>query len=1034
MRHPVRGLAGAVLAVVVAAATAGFAVGGPLAAVAAPADGRLGDYLSTQPDPGSFPLVAAGQAAPLVVDAADYPGVVRAVGDLQADIGRVTGATPKVSAGAVPAGARQVVLVGTIGHSALIDGLVAAGKLDVGGIAGKWETSLEQVVSQPMSGVDSAFVIAGSDQRGTIYGAYDVSRAMGVSPWNWWDDVPARRHDALYALPARHTQGTPAVKYRGFFVNDENPQTGTWAPNVFGKGMAPGYPSGLNHRYYEKVFELALRLKANYVWPAVWGRAFAEDDPDNQATATRYGIVMGTSHEAPMTCGIEEWNRHVAKNAAGDPVGDPYGGNGQWSYRQNQAAVEAYWTKCFTRMFREKSDMVLTLGMRGNGDTALPDGSGIDLMKSIIAKQRQIIAQVTGRDPRTVPQVWTLYKEVQRYWDEGLRVPDDVTVVFTDDNWGNIREFPDRTQPPRNGGYGLYYHFDYVGASRNYKWVDTVNLADTWEQLHAAASYGDDRLWVTNVGDLKNEERPLQFFLDYAWNPDAIPASGLGDWERGFAAQNFGPDAAAGVAGVVHQYGQLQAIRKPESTNRRFTRNANGSITTDDTMTPFSIENYDELARVTDAWQRLAQQAQQVGQRLPAADQDAYYELVLYEVKATANLYALRQAQFLNHQYATQGRAATNAYADAAQARLADDTAMSNYYNTTLAKGKWKGWQTQTKIGYGDKARYGNNASWSDPPQPDQIYPALQRITVPRPAEMGVAVAGSTGWWPNATSPAALPTLTPYQTAPAPYVEVFNRGTTTFPYRITASVPWLTVTPASGTVSDQVRATVSADWSRAPHGTTRVPLTITGAGRTVTVQAVVDNPALPAAAGFVEAGGYVSMQGDHYTTAVGANGVSWLRIPDIGRDGSGMEATPVTAAGRTPGGTGPRLEYRMSLTTTGPVTVWTYLAPRNAVLPGGTGMRYAVSVDDQPPQTVDAVAATGASDLTMNASWGMNAADAANRTATRFTVSAPGAHTLKFWLVDPTVVVEKLVVDTGALATSYLGPPESLRITGAGRR
>ncbi len=1016
-------------ALAVAVTAAGLANGGGsrTALASGPAPGALGDYLSTRPGADRFPLVAAGHAAPLVVDAADYPGAVRAVGDLQADIGRVTSATPRVVAGAVPRDTARVVLVGTIGHSSLIDGLIASGKLDVRGIEGKWETSLEQVVSHPMPGVDSAFVIAGSDQRGTIYGVYDVSRGIGVSPWYWWDDVPARHHDALYVSPGRHSQGTPAVKYRGFFINDENPQTGTWAPTMFGPGLAPGAPGGLNHLYYAKVFEVALRLKANYIWPAVWGRAFAEDDPENQATATRYGIVMGTSHEAPMTCGIEEWNRHVVKDAAGNPIGDPYGGNGQWSYRQNQAAIEAYWTKCITRMVQQKAEMVVTLGMRGNGDTALPDGSGIDLMKSIISKERQIIAQATGSDAASVPQVWTLYKEVQRYWDEGLRAPDDVTIVFTDDNWGNIRKLPDRSLPARSGGYGLYYHFDYVGASRSYKWADTINLANTWEQLHTAYSYGDDRLWVANVGDLKNEERPLQFFLDYAWNPHAIPANRLGDWERGFAAQNFGTGAAAAVADVLHEYGQLQAIRKPESTNRRFTRNPDGSITTDDTMTPFSIENYDELARVTDAWQALAQRAERVGAGLPIADQDAYYELVLYEVEATANLYALRQSQFLNRQYAAQGRAATNTYADLAQARLDADAAMSNYYNTTLAGGKWLGWQTQTKIGYGDKARYGNNASWADPPQPDQIYPALQRITVPARAELGVAIDGSLNWWPDATTAAVLPTISRYQTRPAQYIEVFNRGTIPFGYQITTPVSWLRLGPTDGTVTDQIRATVHVDWFHAPHGTTRVPITITGAGRSVTVEAVVDNPQAPVAAGFVEANGYVSMQADHYTTAVGGNGISWMRIPDVGRDGSGMQADPVTADPQTPGGTGPRLEYRMNLTTAGTVTVWAYLSPRNAALPNGGGMRYAVSIDDQTPQTVDAVAATGASDLTMNTAWGLNTADNVNRTATRFTVSGPGVHTLNFWLIDPTVVVQKLVVDTGGLASSYLGPPESLR-------
>jgi hypothetical protein len=470
-------------------ALAASAVAAPAAGATSPTDS--GSYISFAPSPGAFPLVAGGKAAPMVVSARDQPGVVRVVGDLQADVQRVTGVKPDVATDDVPAQS-DVVIVGTIGESPLINGLVSAGKLDVSAIAGKWETSLEQVVADPMPGVRRAFVIAGSDQRGTIFGAYDVSKGIGVSPWYWWDDVPAAHQTALYVEPGAHTQGTPRVKYRGFFINDENPALGRWAPATFGPGLAPGFPNGFNHQFYAKVFETMLRLKANYLWPAVWGRAFAEDDPQNHATAKHYGVVMGTSHEAPMMRGIEEWNRHAT------PGHDPYGGNGQWSFRNNADAIKAYWTDGIRRMINQDFEGVVTLGMRGNGDVGLPDGDGIELMQQILTAERQILADTTGKDVTSIPQVWTLYKEVQRYWDKGLRAPDDVTVVFTDDNWGNIRRLPDRSQPERAGGYGLYYHFDYVGGGRNYKWVDTNQLPNVWDQLHQAHQYGVDRLWVVN--------------------------------------------------------------------------------------------------------------------------------------------------------------------------------------------------------------------------------------------------------------------------------------------------------------------------------------------------------------------------------------------------------------------------------------------------------------------------------------------------------------------------------------------------------
>ncbi len=1033
------------LSLAVVAAAAAVTSPAPATAVTThhePADS--GAYIATTGGSGRFPLVSAGKAAPLVVSAADHAGVIRVVGDLRADLERVTGVKPAVSLDRVPQG--DVVLVGTIGKSPIIDDLVKRGKLDVTGIAGKWETSLEQVVANPLPGVRRAFVIAGSDQRGTIYGAYDVSKQIGVSPWYWWDDVPPRHRDALYVLPGRHTQGTPKVKYRGFFINDENPALGTWAPRYFGPGLAEGYPGGFNKKFFAKVFEVMLRLKANYLWPAVWGRAFAEDDPENHKTATEYGVVMGTSHEAPMMRGIEEWNRHAVaaqRDSAGNivtPGHDPYGGTGEWSFRRNGEAIKKYWADGVRRMKEQDFEGVVTLGMRGNGDVGLPDGDGIELMESILAAQREILAKESGEPLESIPQVQTLYKEVQRYWDKGLRPPDDVTVVFCDDNWGNMRKLPDQALPKRSGGYGMYYHFDYVGGGRNYKWADTVNLANTWEQLHLTYDYGVDRLWVVNVGDMKNEEEPLQFFLDYAWDPGRRPLDRLDEWEKQYAAQNFGPEQASAIADVLSAYGHLQSRRKPELLNRRISLDPakdpatdSSAVVYDDKGTPFSLTAYQEMDRVTDEWQSLAAKAEKIREALPSGYDDAYYQLVYYQVKATANLYALRRAQFTDILYAKQGRAATNDLADLAQARFDEDQAMSAYYNKTLAAGKWDGFQSQPKIGYGDVERYGPNAPWQQPEKdnvalPDAFYPHLQRIEVPVAAELGVAIDGSDEWWPAETSPAVLPAFSPYQSQPQQYIEVFNRGTTAFDYTLKPSVPWVSVTPKAGRVGEQVRATVRVDWSRAPKGRTEVPITVTGAGASVVVKAVVDNPVTPPSQvkGFVEAGGHVAAEAAHPTRTVGGSGVTWTRIPGIGKTGDGMTPSPVTAASRTPGGDGPRLEYTMTLFTTGPVKVSAVLSPRNNVLPGD-GLKYAVSFDDQAPQTVNVTAVTGANDTTMNRQWERNTSDNVNVTTTTHTISTPGVHVLKFWMVDPTVVVQRLVVDTGGVLPSYLGPPESRR-------
>ncbi|MGW4697331.1 glycosyl hydrolase 115 family protein [Kitasatospora cineracea] len=1005
-----------------------------------------GSWISFTPRAGCLPLVEDGRAAPIVVSGADHPGVVRVVGDLAADLERVTGVRPQVVRDTVPRG-RTAVIVGTVGRSPLIDRLVAAGRLDVSGIAGRWETSLQAVVEHPLPGVDRALVIAGSDQRGSIYGVYDASRGMGVSPWYWWDDVVPQRRDAVYALPGQHTQGTPAVKYRGVFINDENPSLGTWAPAFFGPGKAPGFPGGFNADFYAKVFEVLLRLRANYLWPAVWGRAFAEDDPLNHATATAYGIVMGTSHEAPMMRGIEEWNRHATpavRDAAGNvttPGHDPYGGTGEWSFRRNAEAVKAYWRDGVRRMAEQGIEGVVTLGMRGNGDVSLPDGDGIELMSEIIAAQREILAEVTGRDPAAIPQVWTLYKEVQRYWDRGLRVPDDVTVVLTDDNWGNVRKLPDPAEGARPGGYGLYYHFDYVGVGRNYKWVDTTCLPNLWEQLDQSYAHGNRTLWVANVGDLKGNELPTQFFLDYAWQPERWPLERLSDWEAGYARQNFGEAQARQIAEVLSTYGQLQSIRKPELLNRKITVDPAkdpatdpSAIRYDDRATPFSLTDYRELETVTARWQALAADAERLARRLPATVQDAWYELVGYEVAATANLYALRAAEFTNLHYAPQGRALANDLAAEAEARLADDLALAERFNTRIAGGKWNGFQTQPHIDYGDVDRYGPNAPWQQPERdnvalPDVLFPAVARIELPDTAELGVAVDGSAAWWPHEQTPAVLPEFSPYQSQPAQYVEVFNRGRRPFDYRVTTGAPWLTADRPKGRIDKQQRVVLTVDWARAPYGTTEVPVTVTGPdGANVVVTARVNRPKLSKKipAGHVEANGYVAIDAEHHTRAVAAGGVSWRTVPGIGRTTAGVTPVPVTAPRQTPGGSGPRLEYQVTLFTTGPVTVWAHLSPRNDALATG-GPAYAVSFDDQPPQTVETVSQSGADSGTMNAQWAYGTSDNVRRSATRHTLTTPGTHRLTFWMVDPTVVLQRLVIDTGGLRPSLLGPPESHR-------
>jgi len=920
-------------------------------------------YISVQNGAGYFALATAGIPAPLYVSADDYPGVIRAMKDLQTDIASVTGNKPKLFTGNENP-EKQVVLVGTIGKSTLIDGLIKTHKLDVSGITGKWENFILQTVQNPMPGVSSALVIAGSDKRGTIYGIYDLSAQIGVSPWFWWADVPVKKQANLYILPGRHTQGTPAVKYRGIFINDEAPAFSGWTKEKFG---------GVNHLAYEKVFELILRLKGNYLWPAMWGNAFNDDDKLSPVLADEYGIVMGTSHHEPMDRAQQEWKRY---------------GNGIWDYEKNADVLKAFWKKGIENMGSKET--LVTIGMRGDGDMAMTEGSNVALLEKIVKDQRQIIADVTGKDASKTPQMWALYKEVQDYYDKGMRVPDDVTLLLCDDNWGNNRKLPKLGEPKRAGGYGIYYHFDYVGDPRNYKWLNTNPISKTWEQMHLAYEYGANQVWIVNVGDLKPMEFPISFFLDYAWNPDKIPANGLQKYTEEWAAQQFGPQYAAEIADILSKYTKYNGRRKPELLNQ-------------DT---YSLTNYREFETVAAEYNNLAIEAEQLWAKMPSEYKDAYFELVLHPVKACANLNQLYYTVAKNKLYAQQGRATTNETANEVKALYAKDAEISDYYNHTLANGKWDHMMDQTHIGY---------TYWQQPPV--NKMPEVKQIDLPETADMGVAVEGSDVAGDNI----ALPAFNSIDKDNR-YIEIFNKGKAAFTYTVQAE-PFINITNVAGKVDQQKRLMVSIDWQKAPKGNHEYPITIKGPnGKDVTVKVVINNLSAPANfKGFMETNGYVSIEAVHYTKALNAGEIKWAVLPDHGRTLSAITTFPVTIPVQTLSAATPHLEYQVNLSKGGEFKLMTYVSPSLDFNNLG-GLKFAVSIDGEAPRVMNLQG-----DNSQKA-WGKHVSDNVNILTSNHVVAKAGVHTIKYWMISPGVVLQKLVLDCGGLKPSYLGPPESARL------
>jgi len=936
---------------------------------------RYVDFVHSQ---GSFSFAQKGDVAALFVDSQDHAGVIRAVKDLQADMARVTDHNPMITHEETGL-EKNMVFIGTIGKSQIIDRLIRNGKVDTKQIVGKWESFLIQVVPEPLPDVASALVIAGSDKRGTIYGIYDLSEQIGVSPWYWWADVPVQHKDALFVKAGTYVEGPPAVKYRGIFLNDEEPALGRWAVEKYG---------GFNHKFYEKLFELILRLKGNFLWPAMWWASFNSDDPNNPKLADEYGIVMNTTHHEPMMRAHAEWRKSRG---------------GAWNYETNAEKLRQFWTEGIKRMGSYES--IVTLAMRGDGDKAMSESTNIALLEKIVADQRKILTEVTGKDVTTIPQVWALYKEVQDYYDKGMRVPDDVTLLLCDDNWGNIRSLPKPDDPPRSGGYGIYYHFDFVGGPRNYKWLNTSPIARVWEQMHLAYRHGVDRIWLVNVGDLKPMEFPISFFLDYAWNPDKWPAESLPEYTRLWAEQQFGAEHAAAIADFLTKYTKYNGRRKPE-------------MLASDT---YSLIHYREAETIVADYNKLADEAKRIYEAIPSEYKDAYYQLVLHPVIACANLNDLRATVGKNHLYAKQGRAATNDLANKAKDLFKKDAEISHHYNKVMAGGKWNHMMDQTHISY---------TYWQQPEK--DVMPEVNNIEIPEAADMGVSIEGSESWWPMDKNKAVLPEFDPFNQQKY-YIEVFNRGKTPFDYKIESGKSWLLVTPNQGKIDKEQRVWVSVDWQQAPTGTHRVPITVTGPNESsVVAQAVIENPTSPKrdqVRGFVEGNGYVSMEAEHYTNAVDKAPVRWLRIPDLGRTLSGMTPLPVTEKSKSPGEDSPRLEYRMYLFDSGKVKVKVYLSPTQNYY-NTEGLRYAISFDDEQPQIINIHVNDTIPDWKYPPTWNKAVGENIKVTTSEHLLEKPGEHVLKFWMVDPGIVLQKIVVDTGGLKPSYLGPPESFHSGG----
>ena len=634
-------------------------------------------------------LLNPGNRVEIYMDANDCKGVSYAVQALIKDFRQVSGCQAILTSqpGSTHGKNSQPgILVGTLGHSAAIDQLVRQKRIDARQLQGKREKFIITVV-------DGQLVIAGSDRRGTIYGIYELSQQMGVSPWYDWADVPVEHHDSIFVNKGIYTDGEPAVRYRGIFLNDEAPCLTSWVKNTYGTGYG-------DHRFYQRVFELVLRLRGNMMWPAMWGWAFYADDPENEKTADEMGVVMSTSHHEPMARNHQEYARNRK-------------GWGPWNYQKNKTNLQKFFREGIERM--KGTEQIVTIGMRGDGDEAMSAEADTKLMTNIINDQRKIIADVTGRKASETPQVWALYKEVLDYYDKGMKVPDDVTLLLCDDNWGNVRRVPNAKERKHKGGWGLYYHVDYVGAPRNSKMLNVTPVQNPWEQLTLAYENGIDRLWILNVGDLKPMEYPISQFMDMAWNPRKYDVNNITRHTRDWCAQQFGESQADEAARILNLICKYNGRCTPEMLDRN----------------TYSLEN-GEWQEVVNQYLKIEADALRQYNSLPAAYHDAYRQIILFPIEVMSNLHQMYFAQAMNNQLYELGNPKANIWADECENHFKRDSLICDEYNHKMAGGKWNGMMTQKHIGY---------TSWHDGFEKDTC-PKLFRVST---SSNETVIAGNDG-------------------------------------------------------------------------------------------------------------------------------------------------------------------------------------------------------------------------------------------------------------------------------------------------
>ena len=939
-----------------------------------------------------FEMASQSQVASFLVEEAAYSGVKKIIQKVAKDIELVTNQLPDIKEKLYEDNSR-VILVGTLGKSQWLETLENKGMMDFSMVRGKREVYQIAMIKQPFESVKEALVICGSDKRGTIYGLFQLSEWIGVSPWVYWGDVkPEHKKQVVIELEGAYTSKEPSVKYRGFFINDEWPAFGNWTFEHFG---------GFTVEMYDKVFELLLRLKGNYLWPAMWSSSFSLDGPGlaSAELANEYGVVMGQSHHEPCLRASEEWDIYKGKDT-------PYGT--EWNYYTNKEGLLNYWREGLKRS--GKYETVMTIGMRGERDSSMLGedstlGENIDLLKDIIKEQRKLIKEHVNENLDEVPQMLALYKEVEAYFYGDEKTPgleeweelDGVTLMLCEDNFGNMRTLPTAKKRERKGGWGMYYHFDYHGAPISYEWVNSTPLSKIWEQMTMAYDYGIKDIWIVNVGDLKPQELPLSYFMALAydfekWGTKAINQTQA--FTEKWVETQFGPVFSKvqqeKVVGLLNGYTRLNGRCRPEVVSSK-------------TYHPVL---FNEAKRILEEIETLSKDAKRLLEEVPESHQAAYVELVYFPAMASFNLNRMQLMAGLNHHAALEGKVIANVYADEITRCIQIDEALKNEYHELL-EGKWKGMALSAHIGF---------THWNDE---DWRYPVRHIV---EPVKGARLIVSAESMERSATGGVYHITRTLGEKDCEVKVMLDNGGKVGYDFEVLTEQPWMSVSSLKGHVEVQETLTFTFDL---PTSKVEAVAIIKGAENAVKVVFHLEQLCLPEEQmTFVSYNAPITIEAEHFAKVKNTEAAKWQVIENYGRTLSGVKVFPTTLAFDLDE-EAPELSYQVQIEEAGVYQMEVQCAPGNPLLPGGK-LRYGLKVNDGAWQVVNRVAENYRGGNWNDSEWCQQVLENINRSVTQASLQQ-GKNTIHIKAMDAGMVIERIVIykENEQILHAYLGPEES---------